>query len=558
MRLKRKVPIITIAIFIIFMLAISSMHIWTNLKLLKRRPSPDWSGEFTVGDYNTTYKRTIIKEIDNDKFILVYFTDEDSEKLNIAKVDKKLKVLDKYNVELDGLSYHRIFSSEYYLKDKDFYWRDYKDNSLYKGSFNDNYKKLSNREKVFDNIKHFSFYENGEETYLALAYTDGSVEVLKKEDAGFVKLDSPKNLKGIVKVGLEKFNDTIYLQAIENESRRSSDIKRIYVSEYKEKSWSNPILMDEVMEVKAGLKDAQIGIDGNYVYNISTVEQNGVNTYIYNLSSYDKTTKELSTKKGIERASEIGVDGFADVPTLVSNDGDLIVYTTGLTNLDKMSKRANVIKLTLSGDDMKDVKLLSNTLRWSSNVSFIKTDNYKYVFWTDPMDIDDRTIFAASNDPELVAKDEKIVFEDFKQALYLQLPVIIYAVFNVFGVRFMSILPALLLLVVLIIFNEKIEKRFWLVFILAAIVNTIVQINSMDFFYDGITYSYIPEFLKISYAEYIVPIAFTILGIITSWILKKEKPLISIGVTYIIYLLISVIMLNFLYGQYVYMNSIFI
>jgi len=544
---KRRFAIKTLALFILIILVIVGLQISDNVNSAVKELLPYWSRSVKLTD-NQYNRQSLIEYSKNDYIVVIGPTKDGVGALKITKLDTELNRIEEYEIGLEEINFNQINTDEIYINSNEMYWRNNKDNSLYLSKFDDDYKQVISTNKIVDNIISFHIQADSEKLYLSVANLDGTVDLFIKNDNNFEKLDSPKDLKSIKKVKLLLYNDEIYLQSVEKIDNYESNI---YITEFKNEEWSNSIFLSNISEFRVKIKDIDLGVDNSYIYSLVTTISDGQSDCISYLNGYEKETKNTFDTLKLEWASKYGVGFFSDPPLLISGDGEgLEILVVAPSSLTKRYSSSNVIRMILTPNSLEEPILVSNTQNTSTSVDYLEIDNNRYVFWNEYDELDKIGIMGASNKPSIIERTTVKTEKDMSYAIDREISALSYLVILCFGARLLVIFPALVWLLCLLFFNERLDSKQNLAFFIGVVIFLGVQLFTMDFYYSSNTMSLLPSLLSFTNAKYIVPIIINVAGIILAFIFNKETDKPEVYKTYSIYLLFSYFILNLVYAPY--------
>lgn len=538
----------TIVLFIAFFIFISVFHIYYNADIIAKPPSFDWSRDVNL--QSIKFNRTPLAGIDDDNNVVLVYPYENGEgKVGVNLYDEKLELIKDEVVDIEELNFNKILKDEIFVYGSRIYWRDNLLNKVYIGRFCDEYKKIEIFSEI-ENVSRMNVYSDGEFDYLAYVDKD-DIFIAKIKDGSVKTIEGPKNQLDIEDIKVFKDSQKIYLQFAKKD--KSVGCKEIFVSECDGENWSKPLMLNKINEVKISIKDMSIFADDVNVYSIITIQGDNKSSFTYIVDGYDKKTKKTFETLKLNNAMKYGVGDFSSIPVIINSTNEGIeLITTAPTTIDIYSRNAsNVVKLLLDDSGIKKVKLLSKTKSWSNRPNYIK-GNYEYVFWNESENgynqikgaTTEKTVFNRTTN-----KTRKVIAE----AIGEEVPVLISFNFLLsFGGRFISIFPALMWLVYIFMYNEKMQKKQDKMFLIGIAIFYVFQLVTIKDFYVPQAMTFMPNVLKISGAKFIYPTIFTAIGWLGANFYKKNANVKEGYKLYGTFLVVSYILMNHLYSPYLF------
>ncbi len=544
--MKKKFSLKLFLFFIISFLIITTIHIGFNAVIMARQPSPKWSRGFPVS--TTSFARDIVTSITEEGDILITSPVKDGkEMMKVTKLGKDMKVKEEYEASIDILNINRVSSGDMLLIGKRLYWRDNKDNFLYTSVLDDKSKKFSKVEKLHENIVDFDVTKDNK--YLAVAFLDGQVEVFEEANGAYSLIKGPSDLGKVEMVKLKDIDNIIYLQTATFNKEDSK--KAVYITEYKDNKWDSSIYLTSMLEIKSQIKDIAFATDRDYAYSISSVQGEDRTKCSYIINGYSKRNKELIDELKTRWALDLKVYEFSSNPIMFDSDNDgVTLFTTAPNNLDIRATNSNVVKLNLSKNGFTSAELVSNTKKWSDQVTVLRDNNIEYVLWNETGGFGSTIVMGASNSEAVINNNAKITNEDIKQASAEEVPYLVNLLIVLVGARLFSILPSIIWLLCMFFWYSKMEKKYNFYLFVGMIIYLVSQLVSMNFYYQN---AYLmPKYLTLSLVKYTIPLLFAVLGGIFAFIYKKESDEPQSYKVYAMYLTYFHILMNYLFVPYLF------
>ncbi len=538
----------TIVLFIAFFIFISVFHIYYNADIIARPPSFDWSRDVDL--QSIKFNRTPLAGIDDDNNVLLVYPYENGEgKVGVNLYDEKLELVKDEVVDIEELNFNKISKDEIFVYGSRIYWRDNLLNKVYMGRFDDGYKKIDIFSEI-DNVSRMSVYSGGEFDYLAYVDKD-DIFIANIKDGSVKTIEGPKNQPDIKDIKVFKDSQKIYLQFAKKD--KDSGYKEIFVSECDGENWTKPLMLNKINEVKISIKDMSIFADDVNVYSIVTIQGDDKSSFTYIVDGYNKSTKDVFETLRLNNVMKYGVGNFSSTPVAINSTNEGIeLITTAPTTIDMYSRNAsNVLKLLLDDSGIKKVKLLSKTKSWSNRPNYIR-GNYEYIFWNESEEGCNQ-IKGATTEKTVLNRTTNKTREIIAEAIGEEVPVLISFNFLLsFGGRLISIFPAIMWLVYIFIYNEKLQKKQDKMFLIGIAIFYIFQLMSVKDFYVSQAIIFMPEALKISGAKFIYPTIFTTIGWLGANLYKKSANVKEGYKVYSTFLVVSYILMNHLYSPYLF------
>ncbi len=549
----KSMPKKTFIVIVIIFLLIAVLHIWNNYEIVTRDSSPGWSNALTLKTEKLS-KKPIVEVAEDKTVISVFAVGDENGKIGMMKLNTNMSIKDDYVLELEPINFNQIIKDEIYLINKHLLWRNYKDFSIYIASFDKEYKSIISYEKIFENVENFDAKKDGNNTYMALAKKDGSVDLVKIEEGNMIVLESPNDLSDVKRVKIVIDQDKVFLQSA---CRKNGELRyNIFVSEYSGGNWNNSIKVDSLVEVRKQYRDMTLGIDKNFVYSFVVTIWDNASQNTYSITGYNKEDKKLFKHKIVEDVRHMGIGSFSSIPILINSSNDLEVITSAPTRLDDFNSKSNIIKLTFNPEGFKNAAMISNTKDSSSKVSLAEGDGNQYVFWVEPKGFRGNIYKVVSNNQSAIDYADKFNFANVVEAISYEFPVPVYLFFLSFVTRIFQFMPAFLWLLVLLIFGSKYKEKKDILLIIGMVIFLISQVFFMDLYYSDLTMNYMLKIINFTGAKYVIPIIITLLGYILTIIYRKEKPLASTSNIYFTFLATSYFDLNYIFAPYVFIYTL--
>lgn len=538
----------TIVLFIAFFIFISVFHIYYNADIIARPPSFDWSRDVNL--QSIKFNRTTLAGIDDDNnVLLVYPYENGEEKVGVNLYDEKLELIKDEVVDIEELNFNKISKDEIFVYGSRIYWRDNLLNKVYMGRFDDEYKKIEIFSEI-DNVSRMNVYSDGGFDYLVYVDKD-DIFIAKIKDGSVKTTEGPKNQPDIKDIKVFKDSQKIYLQFAKKD--KDSGYKEIFVSECDGENWTRPLMLNKINEVKISIKDMSIFADDVNVYSIVTIQGDDKSSFTYIVDGYNKNTKDVFETLRLNNAMKYGVGNFSSTPVAINSTNEGIeLITTAPTTIDMYSRNAsNVLKLLLDDSGIKKVKLLSKTKSWSNRPNYIRGE-YEYIFWNESEEGYNQ-IKGATTEKTVLNRTTNKTRKVIAEAIGEEVPVLISFNFLLsLGGRLISIFPAVMWLVYIFIYNEKLQKKQDKMFLIGIAIFYIFQLMSVKDFYVPQAAIFMPEVLKISGAKFIYPTIFTAIGWFGANLYKKSANVKEGYKVYATFLVVSYILMNHLYSPYLF------
>lgn len=544
--MKKRFPIKLLLYFIISFLIISIIHISFNATVIARQPSPNWSRGFQVA--TEPFTRDVIADITEEGDIVILTpVKEGKDALNIIKLNKDMEKVDEYTASIEKFNINQISLNDVLFVKGRLYWRDNKENILYTSVLDYENKKFTEVKILQENVLDFDVTDNG--AFLAVVFFDNKVSLYENVQGKYNECISPSMLDNVQIVNIKFHNDVVYLQlAVYNNENMK---KEVYISEYKDNRWSEPIYMTSLIEVKNYIKDMELAIDKDYIYSISSVQGDDKTTFTYIINGYNRQTKELFPESKAKWAIDLKVQEFSSIPVMFdSDDVGVTIFTTAPNNLDIRVDNSNVIKLKLTREGFEEAELVSNTKKWSNQVAVLRNNNTDYVFWKESGGFGSTIIMGTSNNYNVISRYANITAEDVKMAVQEEIPYLFNLIIVLVGARLFNAFPAIIWLLCMFMMYNKIEKRYYFYLFIGMGIYLVSQVISMDFYYSK---SYLmPELLTINSVKYLIPFVFAILAALFAFLYKKESDEPQSYKVYTVYLVYFHIMINYLFIPFLF------
>ncbi|MGF7059595.1 hypothetical protein [Brassicibacter mesophilus] len=549
MKNTKKLAVKTLVFFLVVFCIIAFIHINENVRVATMQPSPNWSRSFqlTSSSYN---RESMVQYSDKGYIVFVSPSKDGAGELIVSKLDTEFNRIEEYEVEMPEFNFNNIYSDDIIFKNNEIYWRNYKDNNLYLAKFDEDYRNITST-KIMEDVN--SFYVEGDKnrSYLVIAKLDGSIELFTRETDIFTKIASPGDLKSVNKVKLLQYNNKLYLQSIVQADDTYQ--KSVYITEYTDNKWGSSLFLNSVNEFRNKIKDIDIAVDNTHVYSLVTTQGDEKYQYTYIIDGYNHENNKQFNTLELAWATDIKVYNFSSEPVLISSkDEGIEIFTTAPSNLDTRASNSNVLKMLLTPDGLKNAVLVSNTNKWSSHVGLIDIDNSRYVFWNEAGGFNNTAVKGASDKASIIEKSTAPKKDDIKLALGEEVPALSHLIILCFGARFFNLLPALIWLLCIFFFNEKVENKYYVVLFIGLVIYLGTVLSTMDFYYNYKSIAIMPQILRFSGAQYIIPVILTILGSIFAFIYKNEKEYPEAYKVYAMYILFNHILINYLYAPYLF------
>lgn len=543
---KRKFSLKLFLFFMISFLIIAFMHISFNATIMSRQPSPNWSRSFAISSFS--YTREIVADITEEGDIIILSPVKDGKEiLKVTKLGKNMQIKEEYEAIIDKLNINRISSDDILLVGEKLYWRDNKDNILYTSILDNKNKKISRVDRVQHNIIDFDVTEDNK--YLAVAFLDGNVNLYEEVNGEYNDLGGPSDLGKVEMVNLKVNDNIVYLQTATFNKNNSK--KEVYITEYKNNKWNKSLYMTSMLELKNQIKDIDFAMDSDYVYSISSIQGDVKTSYAYIINGYNKESKELLDELKTRWAMDLKIQDFSSKPVMFdSNKEGVTVFTTAPSSLDIRVTNSNVIKLNLTKNGFNSAELVSNTKKWSNQVTVLRNNNGDYVLWNEAGGFGSTIIMGTSNNNIVLKNNTEVTTEDIKQSIEEEIPFLANLLIVLVGARFFSILPSIIWTLCMFFWYSKIEKRSNLYLFVGIIIYLLSQLASMDFYYQKI--HIMPEYLTTGVSKYVILLLFAVLATIFANIYNKESDEPEIYKTYVMYLLYFHVMINYLFVPYLF------
>ncbi|EOC99496.1 hypothetical protein [Caldisalinibacter kiritimatiensis] len=545
----------TISFFIITLAIIFILHVLFNIQIILKQPSESWSKGVDLSV--TTFNRPVSAQfITKDIGILVYPVKDGKKVLGVTKVDEKLNVIDTYEVGFEMFNFNKVKKNDFVFKNKYIFWRNYSNNNLYISEFDEEFKSIINSRKIFEGVKGFSVVNKDNVYYIALINLDEEVEVYKIKNNHKQKIDTPKDIKNVQMTNLIRHNDKLYLQIV-NEERKDSFKKQVNIAEYSNERIIGIQRIGSIStNTQVDIEDIILGVDKDFVYSFTIMQVQGERTYKYIIDGYNRNNNTQLERMEIKAYKRYTDKVFTSVPILAnSHTENLKVFTTANTDLDIYNVNSNGIKMTLNGNEIKNIELMTNTNSWSHQLSLIDNGSIKHIFWLEPNGFGKGSMIkGATNNKMAFDILNKFELKDLKIAIYREIPVFSYLFLLLGASQLLNSLPVLIWLGIIFFFSSYFEEKPKVAIIPGIVLNFICQILYVNSFYTYDKIIYFPELLKYTGLKVIIPIIMTILGYLVMKIYKNEYNDASLSRMYLVFWAFSYVFANYIYAPYLFIK----
>ncbi|MTI66645.1 MAG: hypothetical protein FH753_08600 [Firmicutes bacterium] len=511
--MKKIQKYISISAIIITILLFVGVHAYNQLQIQTKTFTEKWGRGLEVGKatINNTPKMSFV----DNKILTTTFAK--GGKINYYLTTKDGKLLTKGISTPEGFNKNDVDNIE--LIDNKMYYS--KENKLYLSSFNEN--KFTKPKIVLKGISDFRLNKVGNKNYI-VTYNNKHIELYLLNNNKLKKEMTLENKWSLKDIRFKNINGEKYLFLV-------NETKDFDIEYYGCKIKNNKITQVELLNTSIMLGNYELGKfnikehngNVNICQSVTKVDKGQIGTYFV-LVITDTDLKVKVDKKIISARLE-KVDRLGQEVYLTKEDSGVYILSSGINLANTYSSSPDIFKGLVNEDgSIGNITFLSNTLKYSKNLSILDSKAGKYLSWLDIKD-GQYSLFINSENEEFIENSTKYYKKDYFRAIItaVSTPLFILPYIPFKGYRFIvySLIAMLAAGYIMKKLDVRDDKKIFGIFAIIYLIISVIVFK--DTFYVTKTFM-LPGFLKGRYSPYLVAVLLNIIaGTLTYLVYKAKK-----------------------------------